>query len=184
MPRDLLDDLAEVDWPESIKKLQQDWIGKSIGAEVDFKVDGFDEKFVVFTTRPDTFSAQLIWFLRRNIRLSILLQATDKKEAVKKYREEAARKSDLDRTDLAKEKTGVFTGAYAINPVNDKKIPIWISDYVLISYGTGAIMAVPAHDDRDFEFATKFNLPIIQVVEPEDKEQSELSQAGQAVFYR
>ena len=170
----LLDDLAEVDWPESIKKLQVDWIGKSIGADVDFKVDGFDETIRVFTTRPDTLFGATYMVMAPEHRLVDILTTPDRKEAVKKYREEAARKSDLDRTDLAKEKTGEFTGAYAINPVNDEKIPIWISDYVLISYGTGAIMAVPAHDDRDYEFAKKYDLPIIPVVDPEDKEQSEL----------
>ncbi len=170
----LLDDLAEVDWPESIKKLQADWIGKSIGADVDFKVDGFDETIRVFTTRPDTLFGATYMVMAPEHPLVDILTTDDKKDAVKKYREEAARKSDLDRTDLAKDKTGEFIGAYAINPVNGEKIPIWISDYVLISYGTGAIMAVPAHDERDFEFATKFSLPIIPVVDPLDKEQSEL----------
>ncbi|MBN1974037.1 MAG: leucine--tRNA ligase [Sedimentisphaerales bacterium] len=178
----LIDDLAEVDWPESIKKLQQDWIGKSIGADVDFKVDGFDEIIRVFTTRPDTLFGATYMVMAPEHRLVDILTSPDRKEAVKKYREEAARKSDLDRTDLAKEKTGEFIGAYAINPVNNKKIPIWISDYVLISYGTGAIMAVPAHDDRDYEFATKYNLTIIQVVQPEDKEQSELVKQGKLCF--
>ena len=178
----LLDDLVEVDWPESIKKLQQDWIGKSIGADVDFKVDGFDETIRVFTTRPDTLFGATYMVMAPEHRLVDILTSPDKKEAVKKYREEAARKSDLDRTDLAKEKTGEFIGAYAINPVNNEKIPIWISDYVLISYGTGAIMAVPAHDDRDYEFATKYNLPIIIVVDPEDKEQSELVKQGKLCF--
>ncbi|MFH1371689.1 MAG: leucine--tRNA ligase [Planctomycetota bacterium] len=178
----LLDDLAEVDWPESIKKLQSDWIGKSIGAEVDFKVDGRDDNIRVFTTRPDTLFGATYMVLAPEHPLVDIITTEDKKEAVKKYREEAARKSDLDRTDLAKEKTGVHTGAYAINPVNNEKIPIWISDYVLISYGTGAIMAVPAHDDRDFEFAKKFNLPIIQVVEPPDAEQVELVKQGKLCF--
>jgi len=178
----LLDDLAEVDWPESIKKLQADWIGKSIGADVDFKVDGFDETIRVFTTRPDTLFGATYMVMAPEHRLVDILTTGDKKDAVQKYREEAARKSDLDRTDLAKEKTGVFIGAYAINPVNDEKIPIWLSDYVLISYGTGAIMAVPAHDERDFEFATKFDLPIIPVVDPLDKEQSELVKRGKLCF--
>ncbi|MFZ0034092.1 MAG: leucine--tRNA ligase [Sedimentisphaerales bacterium] len=163
----LLDDLKEADWPESIKKLQTDWIGKSVGAEVDFKIDGFDESIRVFTTRPDTLFGATYMVLAPEHPLVDVITTKDKKAAVKKYREEAARKSDLDRTDLAKEKTGVFTGAYAINPVNNEKIPIWISDYVLISYGTGAIMSVPAHDERDFEFAKKFNLPIRVVVLPE-----------------
>jgi len=178
----LLDDLAEVDWPESIKKLQTDWIGKSIGAEVDFKVDGFNETIRVFTTRPDTLFGATYMVLAPEHPLVDVIATEDKKTAVKKYREDAARKSDLDRTDLAKEKTGVFTGAYAINPVNGAKIQIWISDYVLISYGTGAIMAVPAHDDRDFEFAKKFNLAIIQVVEPEDTEQTKLVKEGKLCF--
>jgi len=178
----LLDDLAEVDWPESIKKLQVDWIGKSIGADVDFKVDGFDENISVFTTRPDTLFGATYMVMAPEHPLVDILTTDDKKDAVKKYREEAARKSDLDRTDLAKDKTGEFIGAYAINPVNGEKIPIWISDYVLISYGTGAIMAVPAHDERDFEFATKFNLPIIPVVDPVDKEQSELVSQGKLCF--
>ncbi len=178
----LLEDLAEVDWPESIKKLQTDWIGKSIGADVDFKVDGFDETIRVFTTRPDTLFGATYMVMAPEHALVDLITTDKNKKTVEKYREEAARKSDLDRTDLAKEKTGVFIGAYAINPVNNEKIPIWISDYVLISYGTGAIMAVPAHDKRDFEFATKFALPIIPVVEPPDKEQAELVKQGKLCF--
>jgi leucyl-tRNA synthetase len=178
----LLDDLKEVDWPESIKKLQTDWIGKSVGAEVDFKIDGFDESIRIFTTRPDTLFGATYMVLAPEHPLVDVITTRDKKATVKKYREDAARKSDLDRTDLAKEKTGEFTGAYAINPVNNEKIPIWISDYVLISYGTGAIMSVPAHDERDFEFAKKFNLPIIPVVEPEDSEQAELVKKGQLCF--
>jgi leucyl-tRNA synthetase len=178
----LLDDLAEVDWPESIKKLQTDWIGKSIGADVDFKVDGFNETIRVFTTRPDTLFGATYMVLAPEHPLVDVITTNDKKAAVKKYREEAARKSDLDRTDLAKEKTGESTGAYAINPVNNEKIPIWISDYVLISYGTGAIMSVPAHDERDFEFAKKFNLPIIPVLEPDDSEQARLVKEGKVCF--
>jgi leucyl-tRNA synthetase len=178
----LLDDLAEVDWPESIKKLQSDWIGKSIGAEVDFKVDGLNDNIRVFTTRPDTLFGTTYMVLAPEHPLVDVITTNDKKNDVKKYREETARKSDLDRTDLAKEKTGVHTGAYAINPVNNEKIPIWISDYVLISYGTGAIMAVPAHDERDFEFAKKFNLAIIQVVEPPDAQQVELVRQGKLCF--
>ncbi|MBL7187400.1 MAG: leucine--tRNA ligase [Phycisphaerae bacterium] len=163
----LLDDLAEVDWPYSIKKLQTDWVGKSVGADVDFALDGFDETIRVFTTRPDTLFGATYMVMAPEHPLVDKIAAEDKKEAVDKYRTQAARKSDLDRTDLAKDKTGEPIGALAINPVNGEKIPIWISDYVLISYGTGAIMAVPAHDERDFEFATKFNLPIIPVVEPD-----------------
>ena len=178
----LLDDLAEVDWPDSIKKLQTDWIGKSIGANVDFKVDGFDESIRVFTTRPDTLFGATYMVMAPEHPLVDKIAGEDRKEAVRKYRQEAARKSDLDRTDLAKEKTGEFIGAYAINPVNGQKIPIWISDYVLISYGTGAIMAVPAHDERDFEFAKKFGLPIIPVVEPSDSEQAGLVKQGKLCF--
>ena len=164
----LLDGLDELDWSDSIKKLQQDWIGKSVGAEVDFKVDGHDATIRVFTTRPDTLFGATYMVLAPEHKLVDAITTPNQQAAVNAYREEAARKSDLERTELAKDKTGVHTGAYAINPVNGKKIPIWISDYVLISYGTGAIMSVPAHDERDFEFAKKFNLPIIQVVQPED----------------
>jgi len=178
----LLEDLTEVEWPESIKKLQVDWIGKSIGADVDFKVDGFDETIRVFTTRPDTLFGATYMVMAPEHGLVDLITTDEKKQEVERYREDAARKSDLDRTDLAKGKTGVFTGAYAVNPVNDEKIPIWISDYVLISYGTGAIMAVPAHDERDFEFAKKFSIPIIPVVEPGDKEQAELVKKGELCF--
>jgi len=178
----LLEDLIEVDWPEPIKEMQRNWIGKSIGAEVDFKVDGRGDTIRVFTTRPDTLFGATYMVLAPEHPLVDTIATNDKKAELKKYREEAARKSDLDRTDLAKEKTGVFTGAYAVNPVNDSKIPIWISDYVLISYGTGAIMAVPAHDDRDFEFAKKFNLAIIQVVEPPDAEQQKLVAEGKLCF--
>jgi leucyl-tRNA synthetase len=178
----LLDDLAKVDWPQSIKKLQIDWIGKSIGADVDFKVDGFDETIRVFTTRPDTLFGATYMVMAPEHPLVDKITSDKYRGAIEKYRQEAARKSDLDRTDLAKEKTGVFTGAYAINPVNNEKIPIWISDYVLLSYGTGAIMSVPAHDERDFEFAKEFNLPIIPVVEPDDSEQAELVKKGQLCF--
>jgi len=178
----LLQDLNEVDWPESIKKLQTDWIGRSEGAEVEFKVDGFDHTIRVFTTRPDTLFGATYMVMAPEHPLVDEITSPDKKDAVEQYRQQAARKSDLDRTDLAKEKTGVFTGAYAINPVNDQKIPIWISDYVLLSYGTGAIMAVPAHDERDFEFAQKFNLPIIPVVEPPDPQQAELVKQGRLCF--
>ncbi|UCF43984.1 MAG: leucine--tRNA ligase [Planctomycetota bacterium] len=178
----LLEDLAEVDWPESIKKLQIDWIGKSVGADVKFEVPGCDWDIWIFTTRPDTLFGATYMVLAPELDLVDMITTAEHKEAVDKYREEAARKSDLDRTDLAKEKTGVFTGGYAINPVNGAKIPIWISDYVLISYGFGAIMAVPAHDTRDFEFANELNLPIIPVVEPEDKEQADLVKKGELCF--
>jgi leucyl-tRNA synthetase len=178
----LLEDLAEVDWPEPIKEMQRNWIGKSTGAEADFKVVGFDETIRVFTTRPDTLFGATYMVLAPEHPSVEAITTKDKISEVKKYREEASRKSDLDRTDLAKEKTGVFTGGYAVNPVNDAKIPIWISDYVLVSYGTGAIMAVPAHDERDFEFAKKFNLPIIPVVEPPDTQQAELVNQGKLCF--
>ncbi|MHC4434998.1 MAG: leucine--tRNA ligase, partial [Planctomycetota bacterium] len=178
----LLRDLAEVDWPYSIRKLQTDWVGKSVGADVDFAVDGFDEIIRVFTTRPDTLFGATYMVMAPEHPLVDKIAAGDRKEAIEKYRGQAARKSDLDRTDLAKDKTGEPIGAFAINPVNGEKIPIWISDYVLISYGTGAIMAVPAHDERDFEFATKFNLPIIPVVEPPDTEQAELVRGGKLCF--
>jgi leucyl-tRNA synthetase len=178
----LLDDLQEVDWPESIKKLQVDWIGKSVGAEVCFRIDGHDEGIWVFTTRPDTLFGATYMVMAPEHSLVDVITTPEKTEAVREYCEVAARKSDLDRTDLAKEKTGVFTGAYAVNPVNDEKIPIWISDYVLISYGTGAIMAVPAHDERDFEFAKKFDLPIIPVVEPAHPEDAEQVRRGELCF--
>jgi leucyl-tRNA synthetase len=178
----LLSDLDEVDWPQSIKKLQVDWIGKSIGADVDFKVDGFDETIRVFTTRPDTLFGATYMVLAPEHPLVDKITSRERNDAVEKYRQEAARKSDLDRTDLAKEKTGEPLGAYAINPVNNEKIPIWISDYVLISYGTGAIMAVPAHDERDFEFAKEFNLSIVPVVEPRNSEDAELVKKGELCF--
>ena len=178
----LLDDLKFVDWPESIKKLQTDWIGKSNGAEVDFRVDGFDEIITVFTTRPDTLFGATYMVLAPEHPLVDEITTAGRKKAVEEYKKLAQSKSDLDRTDLAKEKTGVFTGAFAINPVNDEKIPIWISDYVLISYGTGAIMSVPAHDERDFEFAKKFNLPIIPVVEPDDKALAQQVEKGEYCF--
>lgn len=178
----LLEGLNEVDWPESIKKLQQDWIGKSVGAEVDFKVCDHDATIRVFTTRPDTLFGATYMVLAPEHPLVEQITTPDYKEAIEAYRQQAARKSDLDRTDLSKEKTGQFTGAYAVNPVNGVPIPIWISDYVLLSYGTGAIMAVPAHDERDFEFAKKFNLPIIQVVQPDDPELARQAAAGQLCF--
>lgn len=166
----LLDDLRLVDWTDSIKKLQEDWIGRSEGAEVDFKIDGFDDVIRVFTTRPDTLFGATYMVMAPEHSLVEKITASGQKEKVDEYCRQAIRKSELDRTDLSKEKSGVFTGGYAVNPVNGKKIPIWISDYVLLSYGTGAIMAVPAHDERDFEFAQKFDLEIIPVVQPEDEE--------------
>ncbi len=160
----LLDDLEELDWPESIKEMQRNWIGKSSGAEVTFGVDGQDCNLTVFTTRPDTLFGATYCVLAPEHELVDKITSSEQAEAVKAYQEAAARKSDLERTDLAKEKTGVFTGAYAINPVNGVKTPIWIADYVLAGYGTGAIMAVPGHDSRDWEFAKQFDLPIVEVV--------------------
>ena len=178
----LLDGLDGLDWSSSIKKLQSDWIGKSLGAEVDFKLDGRDEVIRVFTTRPDTLFGATYMVMSPEHTLVNEITTDEYKTAVEAYKETASKKSDMDRTDLAKDKTGQFTGAYAVNPVNGEKIPIWISDYVLISYGTGAIMAVPAHDERDFEFATKFELPIIQVVQPDDPDDAKLCQEGKLCF--
>ncbi|KLI02873.1 leucine--tRNA ligase [Sporolactobacillus inulinus] len=161
----LLKDLEDLDWPESIKEMQRNWIGRSEGAEVQFQIDGHDdEKVTVFTTRPDTLFGATYMVLAPEHRLIDKIVTPEQKESIDHYRAEVAAKSDLERTDLAKTKTGAFTGAYAINPVNGKKVPIWIADYVLITYGSGAIMAVPGHDERDYEFATKFHLPIIEVV--------------------
>ena len=166
---DLLAGLDELDWPESTKEIQRNWIGKSVGAEVDFSVAGHEDlKFTVFTTRADTLFGATYCVLAPEHELVERITTAEQKEAVEKYQKEAAAKSDLERTELNKEKTGVFTGAYAINPVNNKEIPIWISDYVMASYGTGAIMAVPAHDERDYEFATKFGIDIIPVLEGGD----------------
>ena len=168
----LLQDLDELDWPESVKIMQRNWICKSIGAEVDFAVadkDGkaTDKKLRVYTTRCDTLFGATYMVVSPEHPLVKELTTAEQKAAVEKYIEDAAKKSDLERTDLAKDKTGVFSGSYAINPVNGKQIPIWVADYVLISYGTGAIMAVPAHDTRDWDFAKKFNLPIIEVLKSE-----------------
>ena len=160
----LLEGLETIDWPESTKEIQRNWIGKSIGAQVAFKVDGHNDSFVVFTTRCDTLFGATYCVLAPEHVLVEKIVSGEQKEAVEAYRKECATKSDLERTELNKDKTGVFTGAYAINPVNGKKIPIWISDYVLASYGTGAIMAVPAHDERDYAFAKKFGLEIIPVL--------------------
>jgi len=164
----LIDELDGLDWPESIKLLQRNWIGRSSGAEVVFKIVG--EEVAVYTTRPDTLFGATYMVLSPEHPLVDKITTGEQRAAVEAYQKEASLKSDLDRTELAKEKTGVFTGAYAINPVNDEKIPVWIADYVLISYGTGAIMAVPGHDERDFEFAKTFGLPVIQVVQPEGDE--------------
>ena len=159
----LLGDLDKLDWPEKVKKMQSDWIGKSYGAEVDFKVDGTDKEITVYTTRPDTLYGATFMVLAPEHALAASLATPENKEAVEKYIYDSSMKSNVDRLQ-DKEKTGVFTGSYAINPLNGAKTPIWLSDYVLADYGTGAIMCVPAHDERDFEFATKFNIPIIQVI--------------------
>ncbi len=164
----LLADLDLVNWPESIKEMQRNWIGKSEGAEVHFQVTGHRSPVTVFTTRPDTLFGATYMVLSPEHALVDAITTPDRRAAVKAYQEAAARKSDLERTELQKTKTGVFTGAHAINPVNGERIPIWIADYVLAGYGTGAIMAVPAHDERDHEFATTFNLPIRVVVQPTD----------------
>jgi len=163
----LLGDLDALDWSEGIKGMQRNWIGKSIGAEVQFQVSGFKFQVEVFTTRPDTLYGATYMVLSPEHALVNQITTREQVAAVKDYQDQASRKSDFDRTELAaKKKTGVFTGAYAINPANDEKIPIWIADYVLASYGTGAIMAVPGHDERDFEFAKQFGLPIVTVVMP------------------
>lgn len=160
----LLDDLEDLDWPESIKDQQRNWIGRSEGAEVTFAIDGHEAEFQVFTTRPDTLFGATYAVLAPEHPFVKQIVTTEQQEAVVAYLNAVQTKSDLERTDLAKDKTGVFTGAYAINPVNNEKMPIWVADYVLMTYGTGAIMAVPAHDERDYEFATKFELPIVEVV--------------------
>ena len=164
----LLTNLDNLDWPESTKEIQRNWIGKSIGANVKFKVDNTDKEFTVFTTRCDTLYGATYCVLSPEHRLVKEITTPDKKDEVENYIRETSSKSELERTNLNKDKTGVFIGAYAINPVNNKEIPIWISDYVLASYGTGAIMAVPAHDDRDYEFAKKFGIDIIPVIEGGD----------------
>ena len=161
----LIDDLDILDWPESLKAMQRNWIGKSVGAEIDFKIEGTDKAFTVFTTRADTVFGVSYCVLAPEHKLVEEIVTEDQRAAVEEYLDIVKRKSDLERTDLNKDKTGVFTGAYAINPVNGEKVELWIADYVLASYGTGAVMAVPAHDERDYEFATKFNLPIKAVIE-------------------
>ena len=172
----LLADLDKLDWPEKVKKMQSDWIGKSYGAEVDFSIDGREEKITVYTTRPDTLYGATFMVLAPEHALAASLATPEKKEAVEKYIYDASMKSNVDRLQ-DKEKTGVFTGSYAVNPLNQAKIPIWLSDYVLADYGTGAIMCVPAHDDRDFAFAKKFDIPIIQVIAKDGKEIENMTQA-------
>ncbi|GEP20309.1 leucine--tRNA ligase [Pediococcus argentinicus] len=175
----LLDDLDLVDWPDSIKEMQRNWIGRSIGASVHFKVEDSDKDIEVFTTRPDTLFGATYMVVAPEHEIVDEITTPECKASVDEYKASVATKSDLERTDLNKDKTGVFTGAYAINPVNGKKIPVWIGDYVLASYGTGAIMAVPAHDDRDFEFATKFKINIMPVIEGGDV--SEAAYTGDGV---
>jgi leucyl-tRNA synthetase len=166
----LLEDLDELDWPDNIKEMQRNWIGRSEGASVIFRISGFDDNIEVFTTRPDTLFGATYMVLAPEHRLSREIATSEQKSAVDNYIDNAARKSDLERTDLSKEKTGVFTGTYAVNPVNNQEIPIWVADYVLISYGTGAIMAVPGHDQRDWEFAKKYDLEIVEVLKGGDLE--------------
>ena len=173
----LKDDLEDLDWPESIKTSQRNWIGRSTGAEIDFKIKGFDLDLRVFTTRPDTLYGATYMVIAPEHPFVNQITTADQQSYVNAYVEQAAKKSDLERTDLDKSKTGVFTGAYAINPVNNEEIPIWISDYVLISYGTGAIMAVPGGDQRDFDFARKFDIPIIEVISPSGEASNELVEA-------
>ena len=172
----LLEDLKTLDWSDKVKKMQSDWIGKSYGAEVDFKVVGSDKKITVYTTRPDTLHGCTFMVLAPEYKDISELTTPECKEAVEKYCFDASTKSSVDRM-TNKEKTGVFTGAYCVNPVNGKEIPVWVADYVLADYGTGAVMCVPAHDERDFEFAKKFDLPIVQVILPEGEEEKELTEA-------
>ena len=171
----LLEDLDTLDWPEKVKKMQSEWIGRSYGAEVDFKVDGTDKSLIVYTTRPDTLHGATFIVLAPEHALASELATEENKQAVEDYIYRASTRSNIDRMQ-DKEKTGVFTGSYAVNPLNGKKLPIWLSDYVLSDYGTGAIMCVPAHDTRDFEFAKKFDIPIIQVIS-KDGTESELTEA-------
>ncbi|MBC5666871.1 leucine--tRNA ligase [Eubacterium sp. BX4] len=172
----LLSDLDKLDWPEKVKKMQTDWIGKSYGAEVDFKLENSDKKITVYTTRPDTLHGATFMVLAPEHAMARELATPETEKDVEAYIQMAANKSSVDRLQ-GKEKTGVFTGSYAINPLNGAKVPIWLSDYVLADYGTGAIMCVPAHDDRDFEFATKFNIPIIQVIAKDGKEIENMTEA-------
>ena len=172
----LLADLDKLDWPEKVKKMQADWIGKSYGAEVDFKLENSDDKITVYTTRPDTLYGATFMVLAPEHAMAKALATDETRADVEEYIQMAANKSSVDRLQ-GKEKTGVFTGSYAINPLNGAKVPIWLSDYVLADYGTGAIMCVPAHDDRDFAFATKFNIPIIQVIAKDGKEIENMTEA-------
>jgi leucyl-tRNA synthetase len=177
----LLEDLALVDWTESIKEMQRNWIGRSEGAHVDFALEGVHETVTVFTTRPDTLFGATYMVLSPEHALVAKLTSPAQKSTVEEYQKKAASKSEFERAELSKDKTGVFTGAHAINPVNNKKIPVWIADYVLSSYGTGAIMAVPAHDVRDWEFAKKFDLPVVEVISGGDVAKEAFTGDGKAV---
>ncbi len=172
----LLEDLDKLDWPEKVKKMQSDWIGRSYGAEVDFKIDGCDESITVYTTRPDTLHGATFMVLAPEHAMAKGLATPDRADEVNDYIYKTSMRSSVDRLQ-DKEKTGVFTGSYAINPLNGAKVPIWLSDYVLADYGTGAIMCVPAHDDRDFEFARKFDIPVIQVIAKDGKEIENMTEA-------
>ncbi len=167
----LLNDAEELDWPERVMTMQRNWIGKSVGAEINFKVDGHKDELQVFTTRPDTLYGATYMVLAPEHPLVEVITTEDQKADIEKYQSDVSGKTELERKQDEKDKTGVFTGAYAINPVNDEKIPIWIADYVLMSYGTGAIMAVPSNDERDWEFAKKFDLPIIEIIKDHDKQE-------------
>lgn len=177
----LIDDLDDLDWPENVKDMQRNWIGRSRGASVDFKVADSDQKIEVFTTRPDTLFGATYLVLSPEHELVDQITTADHKDEVAAYKEKVARKSDLERTDLNKDKSGVFTGAYAINPMTEQLVPVWIGDYVLTSYGTGAIMAVPGHDQRDYEFAQKLDLPIIPVIKGEGMDLEKEAFAGDGV---
>ena len=177
----LLQDLETLDWPESIKEQQRVWIGKSEGATIKFKVDGAKEEIEVFTTRPDTLFGATYMVLAPEHKLVDVIATADKKAEIEKYRGVCALKSDLERTELNKDKSGVFTGAYAINPANNQKIPVWIADYVLTTYGTGAIMSVPGHDERDWEFAKRFHLPIVEVLKGGNVEEAAFTEDGEHV---
>jgi leucyl-tRNA synthetase len=178
----LLDDLDGLDWPENVKEMQRNWIGQSIGAEVEFKLQDGPGAIRIFTTRPDTLFGATYMVLAPEHPLVDVLTTDAQREAVSAYRDAASRKSDLQRTDLAKEKTGVFTGGYAINPVNGQPVPVWVADYVLISYGTGAIMAVPGHDERDWEFARTFDLPILKVIDAPEADVQQAAFTGDGVL--
>ncbi len=168
---ELLDEIEDLDWPQKIKTAQTNWIGKSVGAEIQFKVDGRDDVITVFSTRPDTIFGATFVVLAPEHKLAVELAAGDFKESTESYSKDAVKKSEIERTNDTKEKTGVFTGSYAINPITNEKVPIWVADYVLGGYGTGAVMGVPGHDERDFDFAEKYNLPIIEVIDgPRDDE--------------